>query len=90
MIFKRSKDDGIAAARRLSTTYSSCKDRYAWYFVLEGLEKGVEAQCSTVLRPDPPCSLGGGGSTHSDSGGTRFLFSAQSTDETNSSVGCQT
>ena len=51
------------------------------YFVLEGFEKGVEAQLICVLDPLGPVSSGGGGTTRSDSTADVFLRKAKITAE---------
>ena len=72
----------MAVGRKFSSTYSLCEDLLDWHFVLDGFEKGVEAQFRAVPLPYLPYRLGGLGSTYRDSGGNRFFRSAEITDET--------
>ena len=62
---------------------------YVWYFVRDGLEKGVKGHEQTALPSTFPDGIGGLGSTISDSGSDRRLSSAEITAETISSLGVQ-
>jgi hypothetical protein len=57
------------------------KDFSEWYFVREGLEKGVEAQATGEVTPDGPSGNGAGGTTWRDSRFDCFLSSAEVTTE---------
>ena len=57
------------------------------YFVLDGLEKGVEAQFSCELGPFVPLGVAGGGTAKRDSGVDGFRCSAKIVDERICNVG---
>jgi len=82
VIFNRSSPDGIAVGCKFSSTYSLGKDLKEWYFVLEGLEKGVEAQVKGKSKPEVPGCVGAGGSTRRDSLLDCCLSKAEVTAET--------
>ena len=64
-----------------ASTNSSAEDLYDWYFVLDGLEKGIEAQFSCEAVPGFPVGIGGGGLTSRDSALHIFLRKAEITEE---------
>ena len=51
------------------------------YFILDGLEKGIDAQVSCVLDPFLPVGIGGGGSTSRDPALHFFMRSTEITAE---------
>ena len=57
------------------------EDLNDWYFVLDGFEKGVEAQLMRVVGPDLPVAIAGGGTAIRDSTLHVFLSSAEVTEE---------
>jgi hypothetical protein len=65
------------------------EDLKEWYFVFEGLEKGVDAQLICEHEPLLPGCVGGNGSTSRDSLLHCFLSSAIITVEVICGVGCQ-
>ena len=79
----------MAVGSKFSDMNSEGKDLKHWYFVLEGLEKGVEAQLSCELSPLIPGSDGLGGITSSDSCLDCFLSSAEVMAESICSDGVQ-
>ena len=80
----------MAFGRKFSRTNSFDEDLKDGNFVLEGLEKGVEAQLRGEVEPLLPRRDGGLGSTRRYSLGDCFLRSAESIAETNCDVGVQT
>ena len=60
---------------------------YDWYFVLDGLEKGVEAQVTGVVDPFSPVCVGGGGASSGDAMLDVFMRSAEITDEVSCALG---
>ena len=71
----------------MASANSAEEDLYDWYFVLDGLEKGVEAQEIGVVDPFVPVGVGGGGSTSRDSTLHILLRSAEITAEVNCKEG---
>ena len=71
----------------MASANSSEEDLYDWYFVLDGFEKGVEAQESGVVNPLGPMGVGSGGTTSRDSKLHIFLSRAEVTDEVAGKVG---
>jgi hypothetical protein len=54
VIFNQSRPEGIAADCKFPRMYSVGKDLQERNFVMEGLEKGVEAQVTGEIDPLPP------------------------------------
>ncbi len=79
----------MAVGSKFFDTHSEGEDLQHWFFVLEGLEKGVDAQLSCELGPLIPGSDGLGGITSSDSCLDCFLSSAEVTAESICSDGVQ-
>ena len=71
----------------MASANSTEEDLYNWYFVFDGLEKGVQAQEIGVADPFLPVGIGGGGSTSRDATLHILLRRAEITAEVNCNDG---